>query len=218
MKILITSDLHGNFPNVDNCDLFLICGDICPTTNHNRNFQEKWINSQLFPWLKSLSAKKIIFIAGNHDFWFESKGKKLLSSINKEDKIIYLRNSFYEYKGIKIFGTPYCKQFGNWAFMRKSQILEEKYSMIPDDLDILLTHDAPMLNDVGSILDRPTQCNVGNPILAKHILIKKPKYVFCGHIHSGNHELQNVNGTQIANVSLVNEEYQPVNKILEINI
>lgn len=218
MKIRVTSDLHGNLPKVEPCDLFLICGDICPATNHRMDFQEVWIKTRFFSWLESLPADKIIFIAGNHDFWFEYHGKKLSQYENTDGKIAYLHNSQCYYRGLKIFGTPYCKEFGNWAFMLPYDILDQKYFKIADDLDILLTHDAPMLSDVGVILDRPDQHNAGNPILANHILTKKPKYAFCGHIHSGNHELQNIEGTQISNVSLVDEQYQPVNKILEINI
>lgn len=30
----------------------------------------------------------------------------------------------------------------------------------------------------------------GNPWLADEIMRKQPDYCFCGHIHSGNHELQ----------------------------
>lgn len=32
--------------------------------------------------------------------------------------------------------------------------------------------------------------DAGNPWLADEIMRKQPDYCFCGHIHSGNHELQ----------------------------
>ena len=46
---------------------------------------------------------------------------------------------------------------------------------------------------------------------------KKPKYVFCGHIHSGNHNMQEINGTFFANVSYVDESYSPTNNIFSFD-
>lgn len=34
IRIVATSDLHGNLPYIrENFDLMLICGDLCPTAN-----------------------------------------------------------------------------------------------------------------------------------------------------------------------------------------
>ena len=81
---------------------------------------------------------------------------------------------------------------------------------IPEDCDILLTHDAPDINNLGLILSGfNAGTNAGNTVLAEAIKEKKPKYVFCGHIHSGNHVFQNVDGTWMTNVSYVSESYYP---------
>jgi Icc-related predicted phosphoesterase len=236
MRIGVTSDLHGYLPEIEPCDILCICGDICPTTNHSLEFQKSWLENEFFNWCKNLHTE-IIFIAGNHDFIFQNEEykKQLFPKIEipkyTSERIIqsqkgiltsywpatYLENesiTIHMDQTIKIFGTPYCKQFGNWAFMRDNKTLDDKYSEIPDDVDILLSHDAPRLLDAGVILDSDDQFNAGNPILADYVLVRKPKYVFCGHIHSGNHNLQTVENTQIANVSLVDENYQPVNKVL----
>lgn len=110
-----------------------------------------------------------------------------------------------EGKIYSIFGTPFCKIFGNWAYMLESSTLEVLYSQMPENCDIVISHDAPKLCDLGQIEYRE---NVGNPWLADEILRKHPKYVFCGHIHSGNHSLSTINGISLANVSLLDESYE----------
>jgi predicted phosphohydrolase len=223
MKIAVTSDFHGNLPEIEQSDLLCICGDICPASNHSLTYQSQWLQNIFVPWINNLDVKKVILIAGNHDFWFEHFGKKL-NIVNNQlieptyNKLVYLHNAEYEYKDLKIFGTPYCKEFLNWAFMRDENKLKEKFEKIPYGLDILLSHDAPMLKDVGVILDSYEQKNVGNSVLADFILDRKTKYAFCGHIHSGNHKLQTVENTKIANVSLCNEQYEPINDILYLDI
>lgn len=58
----------------------------------------------------------------------------------------------------------------------------------------------------------------GNHWLADEIMRKQPDYCFCGHIHSGNHELQEITGIHLANVSLVGEDYNIHYEPLYLNI
>lgn len=231
MKVLVTSDLHGYLPKIDTqFDLLLICGDICPFENHNTSFQEKWLNEVFANWIKYLPYRdfmsRVVCIAGNHDLFFERTNKAKLNTFisNCGVHFIYLKNESYDFdysvnediNTIKIFGTPYCKQFGNWAFMRDNEKLTNYYNQIPDNVDILISHDAADFNNLGLIQQGPqTNKNVGNSILANAIIEKKPKYYFCGHIHSGNHNFEEVNGIKCANVALMDERYEPINKILE---
>ena len=60
--------------------------------------------------------------------------------------------------------------------------------------------------------------DAGNPWLADEIMRKQPDYCFCGHIHSGNHELQEITGIHLANVSLVGEDYNIHYEPLYLNI
>lgn len=224
MRIGVTSDLHGILPEVEPVDLLLICGDIMPLNIQcNMPKSEKWLKNTFFDWTMGIPAKHVVFIAGNHDFWFERKGGKEPEMYNmfhkpSDGKIVYLHNKAWEYDHetvegafvkYKVFGTPYCKQFGNWAFMREPETLQAKYEAIPIDCDILLSHDAPKLLELGMIHDGAWAGeNAGNPWLADEILRKQPKYNFCGHIHSGKHELQEFNNMKFANVSLVGEDYK----------
>ena len=96
--------------------------------------------------------------------------------------------------------------------MADGDTLAKKYSQIPDDTDILMSHDSSSINNVGSITQRTKwvrePLDVGNPQLTNIILEKKFKLCISGHIHSGNHELtEYAPKAYIRNVSILDEEY-----------
>ena len=75
------------------------------------------------------------------------------------------------------------------------------------------------INDIGMILQGMYRgTNAGNKVLADYVKKRKPKYYFCGHIHSGNHMLTDVGGTKMANVSIMDEDYNPVHFPLVLDI
>ena len=57
-----------------------------------------------------------------------------------------------------------------------------------------------------------------NKVLGDIVREKKPKYMFCGHVHSGDHELKNYDGINCANVSLLDEEYRVYYKPLTVTV
>ena len=231
MRIIVLSDLHGYLPELPDFDLLIIAGDVCPATNHNRHFQEYWLNHDFSIWVNSLRYRnifsRVVMIAGNHDIYLEGLSKvrknEWLSHHIVNNRLVYLDNEEYDFeylevdepKHIKLFGCPYCKIFGNWAFMREN--LEKYYSAIPEGVDILFTHDAADINNLGMIsMGRYAGENAGNALLAEHVKRVKPKYYFCGHIHSGNHNLEEIDGIKMANVSIMNEDYEPTHEPLII--
>ena len=227
MTVSCISDLHGYLPEIIPGDLLLICGDIIPLEiQFNMPKSEEWFCKEFLSWANNLEYDKILFIAGNHDAWLCRNSKLAREYFPKHGKITYLCNDSYAYidslgNNYTIFGTPYCHQFGNWSFMVSDEILRKKFSEIPENLDILITHDAPTLGYVGIIQQSDSwnygnQC--GNYILTEELLKKKPTNVFCGHIHSGLHEFNNVEGINIANVSLVDEHYHLVYDPLTIEL
>ena len=241
------SDLHGNLPVItERFDLFLICGDIVPAHDHYYSFQKEWMENEFVEWVNCLPFKstgsKVVITPGNHDLVLERWDDNDYIYMNKltNGRLIILRNKEYvfEYedyeaeittlpsaynlvpitKQLKIFGTPYCQIFGNWAFMRTDSKLKEKFNEIPEGIDILISHSAPKIEKYGVIQQGYYNKNAGCPILAEAIKEKKPKYVFCGHIHSGDHNLKNIDGISIANVSYVDEAYNPTNNVLKLYI
>ena len=102
--------------------------------------------------------------------------------------------------GIKFYGTPYTKkrEGSNPAFALAENELDDKWSQIPLDTDVLITHMPPYgiqdLNKHGG--------NEGCPDLLKRVTgAVKPKIHVFGHIHfSGG--ISTVNQTIFVNAAI----------------
>lgn len=231
MKICATSDLHGILPEIkDPCELVLICGDIIPLRmQRNIPQSEKWLKTTFADWVKSLPCEAVVMVGGNHDFAIANmyrdffKQNTLLRTPTN-GKLLLLENTIYKHissegKIYTIWGTPFCKPFGNWAFMYEPETLVKAYETIPEYCDIVITHDAPQLCGLGVIHQGFQEgVDAGNSWLAQEIFRKHPRYVFCGHIHSGEHQLQEFDDIKMANVSLVDETYTETFKPLYLNV
>lgn len=229
MKFGATSDLHGILPEIEPCDVFLICGDISPLNiQHDYYRMENWMRSTFAEWVNNLPCDQVICTPGNHDIYLqdiEGIDTKIYENITRPTRgkleVLYNKETNVisrDGETCKIWGTPYCKTFGLWAFMPGDSKLAELYKEMPKNCDIVISHDPPRVGKYGTILEGPNAGqNEGNKYLAKEIKEKMPRYVLSGHIHSGCHELNTHKGygnTKFANVSYVNESYQPVYNIL----
>ena len=228
MKVTAISDLHGNLINIEACDLLLICGDISPLNIQKDYIQmTKWLFNEFYTWIINLPCDNIILTPGNHDFWFEKFiNQKEIHLWNKLTILIDEEINIYsdlDDKWYKIYATPQCKTFGPFAYMPGNDKLDSLYEDIPENIDILMCHDSPLIGYVGNIMEQadktyPNGVPAGNPYLANAIFDKKPKYVLSGHIHSGDHELKDYEGIKCANVSILDESYNKAYKPLTFNI
>lgn len=221
--ICALSDLHGLHPTIDReFDLMLLAGDLVNLYDQKSSSDTiYWFTSSFVNWINNLPFKdensKVLWIAGNHECGWESIGLdarlKVAEHITNltNGRCIYLEDELYNFNGIKIYGTPWCKIFGRWAFMKNNDALKETYSKIPENVDILLTHDAPYgTSDLcyGWQEWGKTPYHIGNEPLRDVILEKRPKFNLHGHLHSANHEEELLESTSVYNVSLVNESYK----------
>ena len=231
IKVKAFSDSHGYLPRInEEFDLLLIAGDITPAEwgYGTKKVQWDWLSNEFKNWLDSLPYRnpwsKVFIVPGNHDKVFENLTEserfelehilgghcELLIHEEKTFTAVCEDNSLINYR---IFGTPYCKMFGSWSFMKYDSFLEQAFMEIPEGLDFLITHDPPTLNGMGRITQgMQIGKEAGNNILSKRICDVKPKYVFSGHIHSGNHmfeECKDCEGVKMANVAYVDEYYEP---------
>lgn len=229
MKIAALSDIHGNLippDEIGECDVVCICGDICPL-DYQRNFAKciSWFCLDFLPWTNKLNCDKVIFIAGNHDFFLEQlyhekhRGRTpsevlkclLVGNHKSQSKLIYLQDNSYEYKGVKFYGTPWIKNLPGWAFNLTEEELQNNFSYIPHNVDVLLTHQASTVGNTGTslqLISSNKPYDFGSIELTEATKVRNIKYALCGHIHSGNHEPFIYNNTTYMNVSLLDEDYK----------
>jgi len=162
--------------------------------------------------IKTKYKHGIIFIPGNHDFLFE-RNQQLARDIMTNAKVLI--DESVEIEGIKIYGSPWQPEFNNWAFnLPRGEALKQRWSTIPDDTNILVTHGPPY-----GILDKcPDGSLVGCEELYKRVFeLKQLKLHQFGHIHHawGTKQIDNIT---FINASICTENYKPTNKPWIINI
>ena len=150
-------------------------------------------------WFSSLPYTHKIFIAGNHDFIFEKD-----NALFMPDNIHYLKDSSVTIEGIKIYGSPWQPWFHNWAFnLPRGEKLAEKWAMIPDDTNILVTHGPPKgILDYTYYDKKPVGCD---DLLIRVKEIKPQIHVF-GHIHEGFGQIE-IDGVKYVNASMLDLQY-----------
>ena len=217
MKFCCIADTHGWLPEIkEECNIFVHAGDICPATNHTRQFQASWLEETFNPWLKDVPAKHKVIIAGNHD-WIFYDSKDMVPDLD----CVYLEHESIEIEGLKFFGSPWTPFFCDWAFNFKDNDRKQakKYwSQIPDDTDVLITHGPPLsfCDIVYDIWDGSVR-RAGCIELRDRIFDVKPKVHVFGHIHHGDfdgeeriHKFDHYGGgsTVFYNASVLDESYR----------
>ena len=170
---------------------------------------------EFLDWFTKLNYKYKIFVAGNHDWLFESSSGLARSLVPQN--INYLEDSGVTIEGLNFWGIPYTKPFCNWAFNREPDILKEHWDLIPNNIDILITHGAPY-----KVLDlangyNSTGDHTGDRNLYDTVMRIKPKLHCYGHIHEAYGQ-EEIDGIKFVNASVVNEKYELVNDPIIIDI
>jgi Icc-related predicted phosphoesterase len=132
----------------------------------------------------------------------------------------YLCDSGTEFDGLKIWGSPHSLHFPGinphcTAFTGTEEEIAERFAIIPHDVDILVTHSPPL-----GILDSVDKGRrlTGSLSLRNRIMEIKPKIHVFSHIHEWGGKILDTTLTRCINCSIMNENYQPVNKPIRINL
>lgn len=200
-KIVAISDSHGHHWDLDipECDILVCAGDI--SRGHSSVSQLQDFNN----WIDTVNCKHKILVPGNHDRVFENKPEKARDLMTNctllMDEEIVIDN-------IKFYGSPWQPFFFNWAFnLPRGEKLAEKWAMIPNDTDVLITHGPPYgvldQNDIGE--------HCGCVDLLNRIDVVRPKINIFGHIHE-DFGTRSVSDIIFANVSVCDERYILKNK------
>ena len=216
-RLTFISDTHTKHEKLNG---FLTGGDIliCAGDISSRGYTNEL--EGFFKWYDNIdNYDHKIFIAGNHDFGFQDDPDKIKGLLTGYKTIDYLQD---EYMGIqdgdeselKIWGSPWQPEFHNWAFnLPRGEKIKEKWDLIPNDVDILITH-GPAFGKLDYV---PYDgINVGCEELLKKIEEVKPKIHVSGHIHSGRGVVFS-EGTLYVNASVLNDRYEFRNKPITID-
>ena len=214
MIIDCISDLHGHYPKLDGGDLLIIAGDL--TDNDSDQSHLDFIQ-----WLHDQKYKKKIYIAGNHDHFLFDKTRHGYIKTDPKYNIDYLCDSGTEFEGLKIWGSPWTRSFYGMnpkckAFTCHTEIeLKDKFSLIPSDVDILITHCPPYgIFDLTSRMEEVGSISLNRIVLSNDRFTNLKLHVF-GHVHEcGGRKMHT--SICFVNASIMNEVYDPVNKPLRV--
>jgi len=192
------ADLHGHLPEqLPECDIVLLSGGICPQAKPR--IQLGWMDNWLSRWLWKID-KPVFACAGNHD-WPMQEFPEEVAGLRL--RWTYLQDRGAEYKGLKIWGTPWQRRFFDWAFNLDELQLAGKWNLIPLDTDVLICHGPP--KRFGDLVPRGEL--IGSESLLWRINDVRPKLVVFGHNHGGRGEWT-FHETTLANVAMVGPGYE----------
>lgn len=206
MKVVAISDTHNlhHTIKIPDGDVIIHAGDF---TNRG-TLKEVEVFAA---WWKDLPHTHKICIAGNHDWLFQKQpeiAKRLMTSGH------YLKDSTVVINGIKFHGSPWQPWFCAWAFnLPRGIALKEKWDMIPEDTDVLITHGPPWGH--GDLVPRGEL--VGCEDLLKRVEKIKPQFHVFGHIHEGYGITKN-DHTKFINASCLDGYYNSVNEPIVFEI
>ena len=208
LRIVAISDTHGQHQSLTlpKGDLLIHAGDI---SGLGRPGEIK----TFLDWFAAQDFTYKVFIAGNHDFFFETAAKEAVEEIIPSG-VDYLYDSSIEIEDLKIWGSPITPWFDDWAFNRtRGRDISKHWELIPSDVDLLITHGPPL-----GILDETMhgEC-VGCEDLLEKINTVKPKYHIFGHIHEGYGSISK-NGTHFINASILDAGYVIRNKPVVLDV
>lgn len=218
MIIDCVSDLHGSIPELEGGDLLIIAGDLTGI-----DAPEEYLT--YFQWLSEQHYERIVWIAGNHDGLLANdkalrqiKSSEFFPTSQYAQKIEYLKDSGTEFKGLKIWGSPWTPTYQEWYFMKdRGPEIKQMWDKIPLDTNILVTHGPPfgILDSVaGFYSDKGIE--VGCQDLKNKIMdLKKLQLHVFGHIHE-SHGVKKLRQTTFVNASIMNVDFDPENKPIRI--
>ena len=207
--------MHGYLPEpIPSCDVLILAGDLCPPPYFPVDlcswFHQKWLDTVFRYWLERRlndGVNHIVAIAGNHDVLFDYKPEAI--------PVLpwhYLQDHSIEIEGVLFYGTPWTaiplpNWAYEWAFPATEEQQVEKYKVILDDTQVLISHAPPY-----GTLDQ----NIGNGVhfgsqaLASRRaqLGKLALHVF-GHAHAQPNEWVTRAGVTSMNVALMDERERP---------
>jgi predicted phosphodiesterase len=222
MRITFISDTHTKHNQVTSSlpggDVLIHAGDIS-SMGYRHEIQD------FIKWFSGLdNYKHKIFIAGNHDWGFQTEPKATEHLLELNPGCEYLQDNLFligddtdNYEDmVKVWGSPWQPEFYNWAFNlpRQGWELGVHWNQIPEDTEILITH-GPPFGHLDTVKLNPT-FNTGCELLRERVDVVKPKIHVFGHIHTG-YGYKFDGNTHFFNAAVLDEQYYFTQKPMTVD-
>lgn len=212
-------------------DVLLHSGDIS-YANKGDLLEERKQLIDFSEWLGDLNYDHIVVVAGNHDFLFEREEEEAIAILTQHNpNVHYLNQTSVNIHGYEIYGEPrQPDEVYNWAFNVSRNNMKHVWDLMPEDIDILVTHGPP--HGYGDVVENNSSFDIfshGNQferVGCKHARkmidsrTEHPlKLVTFGHIHEGYGQWHRpATKTHLVNASVVNRRYNVTNKPVVIEL
>lgn len=192
MRIVHLSDTHGRHKELTDlplADIIVHSGDFTMAGSEEEAYD-------FMNWFCDLPHRHKVFIAGNHDDCMY--GASQIEGL--PENVHYLHNAGVEIEGLYFYGIPlFMEDCMNGTY-------ESFLPRIPDDTDILITHQPPKgildLTDYGSGLKHH-----GNAALMERVQQLHLRYYLFGHEHETNGIIR-VSDTVFSNAAVLDKDYE----------
>ena len=182
-------------------------------------------------FVASLPHVHKIIIAGNHDItldqaYYTASGQERFHGRSPQDHnacrriltdskdLIYLEDNGITIQGLNFWGSPWQPEFCDWAFNRtRGPSIKEKWDLIPEGVDILITHGPPY--------QQGDQCEDGFQAGCVDLLEAIDRINPLAHIFGHIHEAYGVtmrNTTTFINASTCTFFYRPTNPCIVMDV
>jgi len=129
-------------------------------------------------WIRALPYQHKLVIAGNHDWCFMDDREASVAMLG--EGVTYLEDQAALVLGLRVWGSPWQPEYNDWAFnLPRGPALAEKWALIPNDTDVLITHGPPRGYGDRSPIGRRIGCEELLPAVHR----VTPALHLFGHIH-----------------------------------
>eukprot|EP00735_Rhodelphis_limneticus_P014193 TRINITY_DN8193_c0_g1::TRINITY_DN8193_c0_g1_i1::g.7222::m.7222 TRINITY_DN8193_c0_g1::TRINITY_DN8193_c0_g1_i1::g.7222 ORF type:complete len:264 (+),score=15.28,sp/O15442/MPPD1_HUMAN/46.40/4e-74,Metallophos/PF00149.23/4.5e-11,Metallophos_2/PF12850.2/5.4e-09 TRINITY_DN8193_c0_g1_i1:200-991(+) len=178
-------------------------------------------------FLDTLPHPHKLVVPGNHDFIFDQKMyPDLWPRFHRVEEDVgpclyrlrkscrFLIDETVIINGYKFYGSPWSPTYGPWGFgLDRGEPIMAKWSLIPRDVDILITHGPPLGH--GDFTNSRKRAGCFDLLCVVEELA--PQYHVFGHIHEG-HGMTTNGKTVFVNAATCNVRYKPVNHALVFDL
>ena len=173
-KVTVISDTHCRHDDIDlpEGDLLIHCGDL-----FNLFSTPPGAIAEMDAWFGRQKFERILYTGGNHDRDLEAA---LAGQPQPMKNAYFLGDEVVEFRGLKIFGSPWVPDLTTHAFFMSQAGLAKAWARVPSGIDILVTHTPPE-----GVLDESSRgWSLGCPDLARELRRIAPRVHCFGHVHA----------------------------------